>query len=278
MGGYGAYGARQPTLRSPGQAGGEYAYGGGGYGTPNATQNRYDMYGTPGEYYGAAAPGGEQSGCVLMVYGLNMDRMNCSRLFNVLCLYGNILRVKFLKSKDGVAMVQMSDHAGCERAITHLNGCLLMGCKVQISYSKQPYLQEVSQPFDLKDGAPSFKDFTTSKNNRYNNPGSASKNRIQAPGTVLYFFNAPPNMNEQSLHEIFVKAGARPPDKVKVFPSKTERSSTGLLEWEDRNDCLEALILTNHVDVPNPSGKYPYVFKLCFSGSPIGGGGEAHME
>ena len=33
-----AYGARQPTLRSPGQAGGEYAYGGGGYGTPNATQ------------------------------------------------------------------------------------------------------------------------------------------------------------------------------------------------------------------------------------------------
>lgn len=58
------------------------------------------MYGGgPADYYtgpqgGPPGAGGEQPGCVLMVYGLNMDRMNCSRLFNLLCLYGNILRVR----------------------------------------------------------------------------------------------------------------------------------------------------------------------------------------
>lgn len=36
------------------------------------------------------------SGCVLMVYGLDKDRMNCDRLFNLLCCYGNILKVMMI--------------------------------------------------------------------------------------------------------------------------------------------------------------------------------------
>jgi hypothetical protein len=32
-------------------------------------------------------------GCVLMVYGLNPERMNCDRLFNLFCLYGNVIKV-----------------------------------------------------------------------------------------------------------------------------------------------------------------------------------------
>jgi heterogeneous nuclear ribonucleoprotein L len=32
-------------------------------------------------------------GCVIMVYGLDKDKMNCERLFNLLCCYGNVLRV-----------------------------------------------------------------------------------------------------------------------------------------------------------------------------------------
>jgi heterogeneous nuclear ribonucleoprotein L len=30
-----------------------------------------------------------------MVYGLNHDKMNAERLFNLLCLYGNVIRVFF---------------------------------------------------------------------------------------------------------------------------------------------------------------------------------------
>ena len=34
-----------------------------------------------------------QQGSVLMVYGLNPEKMNCQRLFNMFCLYGNVVRV-----------------------------------------------------------------------------------------------------------------------------------------------------------------------------------------
>ena len=30
-----------------------------------------------------------------MVYGLNMEKMNCQRIFNLFCLYGNIVKVRF---------------------------------------------------------------------------------------------------------------------------------------------------------------------------------------
>lgn len=33
-------------------------------------------------------------GCVLMVYGLHEHKMNCDRVFNVLCCYGNVLKVR----------------------------------------------------------------------------------------------------------------------------------------------------------------------------------------
>ena len=41
------------------------------------------------------APGMLQQGSVLMVYGLNMEKTNCTRLFNLFCLYGNVVRVSF---------------------------------------------------------------------------------------------------------------------------------------------------------------------------------------
>ena len=28
-----------------------------------------------------------------MVYGINFDRMNCDKLFNLFCLYGNVVKV-----------------------------------------------------------------------------------------------------------------------------------------------------------------------------------------
>lgn len=36
-------------------------------------------------------------GCVLMVYGLHEHKMNCDRVFNILCCYGNVLKVHCMK-------------------------------------------------------------------------------------------------------------------------------------------------------------------------------------
>jgi len=93
-----------------------------------------------------------QQGAVMMVYGLNHDKMNSEKLFNLLCLYGNVVRVKFLKSKEGCAMVQMGDATSVERCITLLNNTQFFGKKMQLSYSKQAFLNDVQQPFELFDG------------------------------------------------------------------------------------------------------------------------------
>ncbi|CAG0923983.1 unnamed protein product [Notodromas monacha] len=35
------------------------------------------------------------TGCVMMVYGLDPEKMTCDRLFNMFCLYGNVIRDVF---------------------------------------------------------------------------------------------------------------------------------------------------------------------------------------
>ncbi|CAL4059557.1 unnamed protein product [Meganyctiphanes norvegica] len=216
---------------------------------------------------GQPAPGIPQQGAVLMVYGLNKDRMNADRIFNLLCLYGNVVRIKFLKTKEGCAMVQMGDALAVERAVANLNNTTFFNCKMQLGYSKQAFLADVQQPYELPDGTPSFKDYMGNKNNRFINPEMASKNRIQPPSKILHFFNTPPGLQEEQLNQVFLDADITPPKSIKLFPSKTERSSSGLLEFTNISEALEGLVTSNHAPIPNPSSKFPFIMKLCFSSS-----------
>ncbi|CAN8008742.1 unnamed protein product, partial [Ixodes pacificus] len=201
-----------------------------GYGAPpNGPQDRY---GGPPERDGASyGPGGANSspqaagphqGSVLMVYGLNSEKMNAEKLFNLLCLYGNVVRIKFLKSKDGCAMVQMGDPLAVERAVGHLNNAQFFDTKMQLGYSKQAFLNDVQLPFELPDGTPSFKDFMGNRNNRFTNPEAASKNRIQPPSRVLHFFNTPYGISEDDLKKLFEEMGCPVPASIKMFTSKSK--------------------------------------------------------
>ncbi|KAL3873206.1 hypothetical protein ACJMK2_036349 [Sinanodonta woodiana] len=128
-----------------------------------------------------------QQGCVLMVYGLNMEKVNCDKLFNLFCLYGNVIRIKFLKSKDGSAMVQLGDGGAVDRAMQNLNSSFFFGSKMQMAISKQAFLQDVPNPHELIDGTSSFKDYMGNRNNRFTTPEAASKNRIQTPSKILHY-------------------------------------------------------------------------------------------
>lgn len=209
----------------------------------------------------------------MMVYAVNHEKINCDRLFNLFCLYGNVMRVKFLKSKEGCAMVQMGDFQSVERAVRNLNNATFFGCRMQLGYSKQAFLNDVPQPYELPDGTPSFKDFMGNRHNRFTNPEAAGKNRIQPPSKVLHFFNAPPNVTDDEMKKVFENEGVTPPSSIKLFASKnSERSSSGLLDWGDGvSEALEAaitaLVICNHTPIPNPTGKFPYILKLCFSSS-----------
>lgn len=170
----------------------------------------------------AGQPGACAQGSVMMVYGMEHSKMNSDRLFNLFCLYGNVMRVKFLKSKEGCAMVQMGDPASVEKCVQALNNLTFFGKKMQLSYSKQAFLNDVQQPFELPDGSHSFKDFMGNRNNRFTNPEAANKNRISPPAKVLHFFNAPYGMTEEDIFSIFNAHGAPRPEGVKMFQSKSE--------------------------------------------------------
>ncbi|XP_071450318.1 heterogeneous nuclear ribonucleoprotein L-like isoform X2 [Hetaerina americana] len=251
---------RQPLRPSPPRPG--YAPGGGGGGGLSGG----------GGVVGVVGGGGPsnnlpQQGSVMMVYGLNLEKVNPEKLFNVFCLYGNVVRIKFLKTKEGCAMIQMGDSLAVERAVQNLNNISFFDCKLQLGYSKQAFLSDVQHPYPLPDGSPSFKDFMGNKNNRFINPAMASKNRIQPPSKILHFFNTPPNLTEERLKEVFDDLGVSPPKTIKLFPSKTERSSSGLMEFDNISQSLEALMICNHAPIQNPNGKFPYIMKLCFSSS-----------
>ena len=215
---------------------------------------------------GSAAGSGSGSS-VSMVYGINCDKMNCSRMFNLFCLYGNVVRVKYLKTKEGCAMVQMGDSLAVERVIANLNNVTFFDSKMQLGFSKQAFLADVQQPYELPDGSASFMDFMGNKNNRFINPEMAAKNRIQPPSKILHFFNTPPGLQAADVEEIFMSHGTTRPKCVKMFPSKTDRSSSGLIEFETLSEAVESLVIANHLPVENPSGKFPYIMKLCFSSS-----------
>lgn len=211
------------------------------------------------------APAPNSNGAVMMVYGLNKDKSNPDILFNLFCLYGNVVRVKFLKTKEGCAMIQMGDNLAVERCIWYLNNKTVLGSRIQLGFSKQAYLSDVVQPYTLPDSSFSFKDFMGNKNNRFINPAMAVKNRIQGPSKILHFFNTPPNVKEDTLYEVFENFDAPKPKTIKLFPMKGDKSSTGLMEFDDVTEAIDALVLCNHASIKHHGGRFPYVMKLCFS-------------
>uniref|UniRef100_A0AAQ5Z957 RRM domain-containing protein n=1 Tax=Amphiprion ocellaris TaxID=80972 RepID=A0AAQ5Z957_AMPOC len=228
------------------------------YTNPNLSGPQGGYHGYNDDSYGPPPP--HRMGPVLMVYGLEPLKINADKVFNIFCLYGNVERVKFMKSKPGAAMVEMGDCYSVDRAITHLNNNFLFGQKLNVCVSKQQAIVP-GQCYQLEDNTSSFKDFHGSRNNRFTSPEQAAKNRIQHPSNVLHFFNAQPDISAEIFNQVTRRASIY---KVKIFP-KSPHHSSGLLEWESINDAMEALALMNHYQMKNPSGPYPYTLKLCFS-------------
>ena len=104
---------------------------------------------------------------VCMIYDLNVTEATCERLFNLFCLYGDVLRVKFLASKPGCAMLEMSDADAVSRAITNLNEACVFGGKITVRPSRQKSVVGPGKdPVPMENGHTSFQDFSESPNQR----------------------------------------------------------------------------------------------------------------
>lgn len=92
---------------------------------------------------------------------------------------------------------------------------------------------------------------------RFLNPAMANKNRIQPPSKIVHFFNTPPDLTEETVHRVFVERGIEAPTTVKLFPLKSERSSSGLIEFSSVGIAVAAIMECNHTALEN-SSEYPH--------------------
>ncbi|THD25019.1 Smooth isoform P [Fasciola hepatica] len=237
-----------------------------GYPSASSVQNRSLM--CPSQFSGMVTTARSHTP-VAMIYSMNMDSMNCDRLFNLVCLYGNVLRIKFLRSNEGTAMVQMGDPMAVDDLIDNLSGAVILGKQILIRPSKQTELLEVSQPYNLPDGSPSFKDYSHCRNNRYSTSALASKNRKFRPSQALHYWNCPPNFELSQMQSIFRDAGAPIPAKMVPYTKANVRTSSGVLQWNSEADALIALALCNHTTLANPEGGLPFIVKFSFASSVI---------
>ncbi|XP_055762399.1 heterogeneous nuclear ribonucleoprotein L-like isoform X2 [Salvelinus fontinalis] len=211
--------------------------------------------------------GHASSSSVAMVSGLHSAKMNCTRIFNLFCLYGNIEKVKFMKSVPGTALVEMGDEYAVDRSITHLNSIKVFSKRLNVCVSKQ-HAVIPSQVFELEDGSSSYKDFAMTRNNRFSSVGQASKNIIQPPAAVLHFYNVPPCITEDELQRLCTEHDVPGFTKFKVFDAKpSSKTISGLFEFDNKTHAVEVLTVLNHHQIRIPNGSNPYTLKLCFSTS-----------
>ncbi|VDM61281.1 unnamed protein product [Angiostrongylus costaricensis] len=195
------------------------------------------------------------SGCVVMIYGIDQEKLNCEMLFNLLCQYGNVLRIRFMATKRDTVMAELGTPMAVTNVLKYLQGITLFGLTLQMKPSIQNSVRDVHEPFSLPDGSPSFRDYSMSALQRFSTPDAAARNRLIYPTKILHWYNAPVNMDEDKVRQLFSERNAPEPKSVTVFVGRSERSSSGTVEMETIESANEALALVNHTPVVSPLGK-----------------------
>lgn len=203
---------------------------------------------------------------IIVVRGLS-GQMNCDRLFNVLVLYGNVSRVKFLTTKEGFALVEMCDPGSAQQALQHLNGQRVLGSTIRVSLSDQDNVKRNTKDFTLPDGTLAEKSYDSLKFNRFMTPESAAKNQasLGKTGRVLYFWGCPDGSDEDTVREALKEAGAPPPTEVAM---QSEKCTTGWITFESAQDATDAICLANHAIVGDSAR-----LKLSYAVNKKDGGG-----
>lgn len=272
----GIEGKRPVILNSP-DFGGGYSSGygnsgnmgmGGGNGMQNMPNKMPGMgmgemgMGMAMNYGGYGMGDMDDRSCVMLVYGLEPPKWNCDRLFNLICQYGNVNKIFFMKNKPNTAMVEMGTAEGVDNVTRNLHDIEAFGERLRFDISKN-HMRITNPPleFTMSDGSSSVKEYFSERNlNRFVTPDMARKNRIIHPSKVLHFFNLT-KVAEDELQQMFVKQGAVVPNQIKWVPAKSDAKlqGVGLCYFDNATDATEAMILVNHCVIEKRN------IKLCYS-------------
>lgn len=231
------------------------------------------MHGGYGQQYGAPPQpldgSGPMPGTVMVFYELDLTKFNCERLFNLVCLYANPIKVKFVMNKPGMAMVQVSDPMAAATTLQHLTGMPIFGAALECGLSKHDFIAPSRMAGALPDGSPSTLDCPQSRNHRFRN-GAYQKGRLCAPSHVVHFFNVPKGTPHSQFVEMFSGHGAPTPLAIFTFPDDGKGKSTdrGLMEFESIAHAAEALVLCNHAELTTVDQRV-YTTKFSFSNNRI---------
>uniref|UniRef100_A0AC34QN45 RRM domain-containing protein n=1 Tax=Panagrolaimus sp. JU765 TaxID=591449 RepID=A0AC34QN45_9BILA len=206
---------------------------------------------------------GGVNGSVVMVYGVDAPQFNCDRLFNLLCCYGNCLKIKIMKSKPDTCMIQMATPEQAQNVIEHLQNLTIFKSRLTFRPSIQNVVHDVAEPHMLLDGTPGFKDYLSSTVHRFGTSEVTALTKIVYPSDELYWDQSPILLNEEVLKKLFSQKGAPLPIRVTIH--QFNGNCTGILKFPNEREASEALMLCNNMVIAGGPQTIPFVFKLAYA-------------
>eukprot|EP01104_Vermistella_antarctica_P016234 TRINITY_DN550_c0_g1_i1.p2 TRINITY_DN550_c0_g1~~TRINITY_DN550_c0_g1_i1.p2 ORF type:complete len:474 (+),score=148.94 TRINITY_DN550_c0_g1_i1:244-1665(+) len=188
-----------------------------------------------GPYGGQHMGGGNQSP-VLIVSGLNKERVSTDGLFMLLGVYGDVMRVKIMYNRPDTALVQFSNPQQAETALQNLNGISMHGGILKMNYSKHQYIQMPRQGSDQEESVLT-RDYTNSQLHRFKVAGSRNFSHITPPTPTLHLSNLPEDATEEQVRGLFQQYA-----EVESFRFFVQNKRMALVQLQDLNGAVECVI------------------------------------
>lgn len=188
-------------------------------------------------FAGGLPPGvsGTNDRCTVIVSNLNPDKIDEDKLFNLFSLYGNIVRIKLLRSKPDHALVEMSDGFQAELAVHFLKGATLFGKRLEVNFSKYPNITP----------SPDTHDYQNSNLNRFNRNVAKHYRYCCSPTKMIHLSSIPEDITEEELIDLMEEHGTV--ISTKLFEANSKKQALVLFQTEEQ--ATEALVCKNATSV-----------------------------
>ncbi|CAN0307859.1 unnamed protein product [Bubo scandiacus] len=177
---------------------------------------------------------------VLLVSNLNPEAITPYGLFILFGLYGDVHRVKIMYRNKESALVQMADAVQALLAINYLNGQVIYGRAIFVTFSKHTMVELLRKG---QEDHGLTKDYSDSPLHRFKQPGSRNFLNICPPSATLHLSNLLPSVNADELKKLFAETGYT----VKAFKFFPNDCRMALIQLDSVEEGIHAVMeLHNH--------------------------------
>jgi len=158
--------------------------------------------------------------CVLVVRGFLPHIMTPERIFNLVCIYGNVAKIKCVPNSN-CTLIQMSNNSGADQVLQKLHKVKLFGETLHVEYSNLSFIAEPSHTESGNTESKHTFNFISSRLNKFRRNSKHKSGCF--PTKTLYFSNTPKNWNKELVKDLFTRLQVRhAPTKIKFLAKKRE--------------------------------------------------------